>query len=38
MDNESKALEAEVWKIFHDHFSLPVDCEAEKPTYIFDES
>lgn len=25
------------WKIVHDHISLPVDCGAEKPTYILDE-
>jgi ketosteroid isomerase-like protein len=24
------------WKIIHDHVSLPVDCGAEKPTYIMD--
>lgn len=24
------------WKIIHDHASFPVDCGAEKPTYIFD--
>lgn len=26
------------WKIFHEHASFPVDCGAEKPTYIMDES
>lgn len=25
------------WKIILDHISLPVDCGAEKPTYILDE-
>lgn len=24
------------WKIFHDHVSLPVDCGAERPTYLLD--
>ncbi len=26
------------WRIFHEHSSLPVDCGAEKPAYILDES
>lgn len=26
------------WKIFHEHASFPVDCGAEKPTYLMDES
>jgi uncharacterized protein (TIGR02246 family) len=25
------------WKIIHEHASFPVDCGAEKPTYIMDE-
>ena len=25
------------WKVIRDHISLPVDCGAEKPTYILDE-
>ena len=25
------------WKIFHEHASFPVDCGAEKPTYLFDD-
>lgn len=25
------------WKSFHEHVSLPVDCMAEKPSYILDE-
>ena len=25
------------WTIIHDHLSLPVDCGAEKPTYILDQ-
>ncbi|MEO0795406.1 MAG: SRPBCC domain-containing protein [Verrucomicrobiota bacterium] len=24
------------WKIFHEHISYPVDCVAQKPTYILD--
>ncbi len=24
------------WKIVHDHISFPVNCETEKPEYIFD--
>ncbi len=24
------------WRVFHEHVSLPVDCEKEKPTYILD--
>jgi ketosteroid isomerase-like protein len=25
------------WRIVHDHISLPVDCGAERPTYILDD-
>ena len=25
------------WKIFHDHVSMPLDCGAEKPAYLFDD-
>ncbi len=25
------------WKIAHEHASFPVDCGAEKPTYILDD-
>jgi uncharacterized protein (TIGR02246 family) len=25
------------WRIFHEHASFPVDCGAEKPTYILDD-
>jgi ketosteroid isomerase-like protein len=32
-----RRLEGE-WRIFHEHASFPVDCGAEKPTYIFDEA
>lgn len=24
------------WKVFHEHISLPVNCELEKPSYILD--
>lgn len=24
------------WKVFHEHVSLPVDCEREKPLYILE--
>lgn len=26
------------WRIFHDHVSMPLDCGAEKPLYILDET
>ena len=26
----------EGWRILHDHFSLPVDCENEKPVYLLE--
>lgn len=29
--------EAGGWKIMHEHASFPVDCGAEKPTYILDD-
>lgn len=24
------------WKVFHEHYSLPIDCKTEKPVYLYD--